>query len=315
MGNQDFKPSWWLRSPHLQTLWPAFFKKRHKLDLIPEQVELDDGDFVDICWSKKDVEKIVLVLHGLEGSLESHYANGIVYQLEQAGYRPVFMYFRGCSGRMNRLPRAYHSGDTGDISAIVEHVKNKTGHYPYGVVAYSLGANALLKWLGETGDSNPIKKAVAVSVPFRLHDAGKRLEKGVSRIYREHLLSSLRNTYAKKFKKLRSPLNIDIGSLKSFWSYDDQVTAPLHGFSGAKEYYDRSSSRQYLKNIKTPTRIIHASDDPFMFKATVPDKSELSSSIDFLLTKNGGHVGFISGETPYSAYSWCEKKIIEFLKQ
>jgi len=314
MGNQDFKPSWWLRSPHLQTLWPAFFKKRHKLDLIPEQVELDDGDFVDICWSKKDVEKIVLVLHGLEGSLESHYANGIVYQLEQAGYRPVFMYFRGCSGRMNRLPRAYHSGDTGDISAIVEHIKNKTGHYPYGLVAYSLGANALLKWLGETGDSNPIKRAVAVSVPFRLHDAGQRLERGVSRIYREHLLSSLRNTYAKKFKKLTSPLNVDIGSLKTFWSYDDQVTAPLHGFSGAKEYYDRSSSRQYLKNIKIPTRIIHAVDDPFMFKTTVPDKTELSSSIDFLLTKNGGHVGFISGKTPYSAYSWCEKKIIEFLK-
>ncbi|MCK5667075.1 MAG: hydrolase, partial [Thiotrichaceae bacterium] len=232
-----------------------------------------------------------------------------------AGYNPVFMYFRGCSGRMNRLPRAYHSGDTGDIAAVVEHIKRKTGHYPYGLVSYSLGANAMLKWLGETGESNPIQKAVAVSVPFRLHDAGKRLEKGVSRIYRYHLLSSLRNTYAKKFKKLRSPLNVDIDSLKSFWSYDDQVTAPLHGFSGAKEYYDRSSSRQYLKNIKTPTRIIHASDNPFMFKATVPDKSELSSSIDFLLTKNGGHVGFISGETPYSAYSWCEKKIIEFLKQ
>jgi predicted alpha/beta-fold hydrolase len=310
MGNQDFKPSWWLRSPHLQTLWPAFFKKRHKLDLIPEQVELDDGDFVDICWSKKDVEKIVLVLHGLEGSL----ANGIVYQLEQASYKPVFMYFRGCSGRMNRLPRAYHSGDTGDITAVVEHIKSKTGRYPYGVVSYSLGANAMLKWLGETGESNPIQKAVAVSVPFRLHDAGKRLEKGVSRIYREHLLSSLRNTYTNKFKKLVSPLNIDVDNLKSFWSYDDQVTAPLHGFAGAKDYYDRSSSRQYLKNIKIPTRIIHAVDDPFMFKTTVPDKTELSCSIDFLLTKNGGHVGFISGKTPYSAYSWCEKKIIEFLK-
>lgn len=314
MNDDSFKPSWWLRSPHLQTLWPAFFKRRHKLDLISEQVELDDGDFVDICWGKNESAKTVLVLHGLEGSLESHYANGIVYQLEQAGYRPVFMYFRGCSGRMNRLPRAYHSGDTADISAIVEHIKEKTGCYPYGVVAYSLGANALLKWLGETGESNPIKKAVAVSVPFRLHDAGKRLERGVSRIYREHLLSSLRNTYTNKFKILSTPLTIDVDRLKSFWDYDDQVTAPLHGFSGAREYYDRSSSRQYLKKIQVPTRIIHASDDPFMFRDTVPEENELSDNIDFLLTQRGGHVGFISGKTPFTAYSWCEKKIIEFMQ-
>jgi predicted alpha/beta-fold hydrolase len=314
MNDDSFKPSWWLRSPHLQTLWPAFFKRRHKLDLISEQVELDDGDFVDICWSKNEAEKAVLVLHGLEGSLESHYANGIVYQLEQAGYKPVFMYFRGCSGRINRLPRAYHSGDTADISAIVEHIKVKTGRYPYGVVAYSLGANALLKWLGETGANNPIKKAVAVSVPFRLHDAGKRLEVGVSRIYREHLLSSLRNTYTEKFKRLSTPLTIDVARLKSFWDYDDQVTAPLHGFSGAREYYDRSSSRQYLKTIHVPTRIIHASDDPFMFRDTVPEADELSDNIDFLLTQQGGHVGFISGKTPFTAYSWCEKKIIEFMR-
>ena len=315
MNDDSFKPSWWLRSPHLQTLWPAFFKKRHKLDLISEQVELDDGDFVDICWSKNESAETVLVLHGLEGSLESHYANGIVYQLEQAGYRPVFMYFRGCSGRMNRLPRAYHSGDTADISAVVEHIKEKTAYYPYGVVAYSLGANALLKWLGETGENNPIKKAVAVSVPFRLHDAGKRLEKGVSRIYREHLLSSLRNTYTKKFKILATPLTIDVDRLRSFWDYDDQVTAPLHGFSGAGEYYDRSSSRQYLKTIQVPTRIIHASDDPFMFRDTVPEVKELSDNIDFLLTQRGGHVGFISGKTPFTAYSWCEKKVIEFMQQ
>lgn len=314
MNDDSFKPSWWLRSPHLQTLWPAFFKRRHKLDLISEQVELDDGDFVDICWSKKEAAKTVLVLHGLEGSLASHYANGIVYQLEQAGYRPVFMYFRGCSGRMNRLPRAYHSGDTADISAIVEHIKEKTGSYPYGVVAYSLGANVLLKWLGETGANNPIKKAVAVSVPFRLHDAGKRLEIGVSRIYREHLLSSLRNTYTKKFKILSTPLTIDVDRLKSFWDYDDQVTAPLHGFSGAREYYDKSSSRQYLKTIHVPTRIIHASDDPFMFRDTVPEANELSDKVDLLLTQQGGHVGFISGKTPFTAYSWCEKKIIEFIR-
>ncbi|MFV2004665.1 MAG: hydrolase [Gammaproteobacteria bacterium] len=311
--DSDFKPAWWLRSPHMQTLWPVFFKKRHQLDLTTEQVELDDGDFVDLCWSKKSSDKVVLVLHGLEGELSSHYANGVVHQLEQSGYKPVFMYFRGCSGRINRLARAYHSGETEDLSFIVEHIKNTTGQHPFAVVGYSLGGNVLLKWLGETGKNNPVKKAVAVSVPFRLQDAARRLEKGVSKIYREHLLRSLRKTYVEKFTHITSPLDIDVNQLKTFWDYDDKVTAPLHGFDGAQDYYDRCSSRQFLKHICVPTRLIHAADDPFMFDDTVPNNNELSPAIDFLLAESGGHVGFIAGSNPLNTYSWSERKIIEFL--
>ena len=313
MNEADFKPSWWLRSPHLQTLWPVFFKKRHQLDLIEEQVELEDGDFLDLCWSKSSSDKIVLVLHGLEGSINSHYINGVIHELECSGYRPVLMHFRGCSGRVNRLARAYHSGETGDLEFIVNYIKDKTGCFPYAAVGYSLGANVLLKWLGETGASNPLKKAVAVSVPFRLHDAAKRLEKGVSKIYREHLLKSLRQTYIEKFNKIKSPLDVDVNQLKSFWDYDDQVTAPLHGFSGAQEYYDKCSSRQYLKNITVPTRVVHSLDDPFMFDTTVPDAEELNQNIDLLITTHGGHVGFVSGSVPFFTYDWCEKKIVEHL--
>ena len=315
MNTTDFKPAWWLRSPHLQTLWPVFFKRRHILALKAEQVELDGGDFIDLCWSKKPTDKIVLVLHGLEGSLKSHYANGIIYQLEQAGYRPVFMHFRGCSGRVNRLARAYHSGDTADLSFIVQHIKDTTGQFPFAVVAYSLGGNVLLKWLGETGADNPIKKAVAVSIPFRLKDAAMRLETGVSKIYREHLLRSLRNTYINKFSRMKSPLTVDVKQLKSFWDYDHQVTAPLHGFTGAQDYYDRCSSRQFLKKIRVPTRVIHAVDDPFMFNETIPNDEELSSSVDFLLADKGGHVGFIAGNNPFKTYSWSEQKILEFLSE
>jgi len=313
MIKTDFNPAWWLRSPHLQTLWPVFFKKRHKLDLTTEQVELDDGDFVDLRWSKKQSDKVVLVLHGLEGKLSSHYANGVMHQLEQSGYRPVFMCFRGCSGRINRLARAYHSGETGDLSFIVEHINNTTGKHPYGVIGYSLGGNVLLKWLGETGADNPVKKAVAISVPYQLHDAARRLETGVSKIYRDHLLRSLRKTYSEKFSRIKSPLDVDIKQLKSFWDYDDKVTAPLHGFDGAQDYYDRCSSRQFLKDIRVPTRMIHAADDPFMFDSTVPDENELSPAIDLLLSTNGGHVGFIAGDNPFKTYSWSERKILEFL--
>jgi len=309
----DFKPAWWLRSPHLQTLWPAFFKKRHSLDLVNEQLELNDGDFLDLCWSKKSSGKIVLVLHGLEGSIESHYANSVVYELEQAGFRPVFMHFRGCSGRRNRLARAYHSGDTGDLSFVANYIYKKTGDQPYAAIAYSLGANVLLKWLGETAADNPLSKAVALSVPFRLHDAAKRLEMGASKIYREHLLKSLRNTYIEKFTHIESPLDIDVEQIKSFWDYDDKVTAPLHGFKGAQDYYDACSCRQFLKDINVKTRIIHSVDDPFMFETTVPNVNELSDSIDFLLTQGGGHVGFISADSIGSTYSWSDKKIIEYL--
>ncbi len=309
----DFKPAWWLRSPHLQTLWPVFFKKRYQLKVVNEQVELVDGDFIDLCWSQSNADKTILVLHGLEGGIDSHYVNGIMYRLQQANYKPVLMHFRGCSGRLNRLARAYHSGETGDLAFIVEHIKQQTGHYPYAVVAYSLGANVLLKWLGETAENNPLSKAVAVSVPFRLHDAAKRLQLGVSKIYREHLLTSLRKTYVKKFSVIQSPLTVDVKQLKSFWDYDDRITAPLHGFRGAKHYYDSCSSRQFLRTISVPTRIIHAADDPFMFKSTAPEKNELSSSVELLLAENGGHVGFVSGRNPFKVEYWCEDKIIEFL--
>ena len=290
-----------------------FFKKRYQLNLLEEQVETEDGDFLDLCWSQSSSDKIVLVLHGLEGSITSHYINGVIHALECSGFRPVLMHFRGCSGRVNRLARAYHSGETGDLNFIANYIKDKTGSYPYAAVGYSLGANVLLKWLGETGESNPLSKAVAVSVPFRLHDAAKRLEKGVSKIYREHLLKSLRQTYIEKFNKIESPLNVDVNQLKSFWDYDDQVTAPLHGFSGAQEYYDKCSSRQYLKNITVPTRVVHSSDDPFMFEDTVPDSEELNSHIDFLVTTHGGHVGFVAGKFPFFTKYWCEKKIVEYL--
>lgn len=314
MQTADFKPAWWLSSPHLQTLWPVFCKKRYKLDLKTERVELDDGDFIDLYWSKKPSNAIVLVLHGLEGSLNSHYANSLMYRLEQSGFRPVFMYFRGCSGSMNRLPRSYHSGETGDLACIVNHIKSISGRTPVAVVGFSLGGNVLLKWLGETGSANPVEKAVAVSVPFNLHDAASRLQQGFSKVYRDYLLRSLRKTYTRKFSRMSSPLNINVRQLKSFWEYDDKVTAPLHGFAGVQDYYDQSSCRQYLKHIQTPTRIIHSLDDPFMYESTPPDKAEISHAIDLLLTPYGGHVGFVSGTTPWSTRSWSDSKIIDFIR-
>ncbi|MBL1432276.1 MAG: hydrolase [Gammaproteobacteria bacterium] len=310
----DFKPAWWLPSPHLQTLWPAFFRQRAKLNLTHEQFELADGDFLDLCWSQRSEGQVVLLIHGLEGSINSPYASGLFATLESKGYRPVFMHFRGCSGRHNRLDRAYHSGDTQDIAAVVEHITAKTGTPVFAAVGYSLGGNALLKWLGETGVQNPLAKAVVASIPFRLSDAVDRLDMGWSRMYRNYLLGKLQKKIIDKFSSRKSPITVDVASLKSFWDYDEQVTAVLHGFNSAQDYYTKSSCRQYLRSIEIPTQIIHAIDDPFMFKDTAPEPAELSDSIDFQLTRRGGHVGFVCGTLPWRARYWHEEKICQFLK-
>lgn len=309
-----FKPAWWLPSPHLQTLWPVFFRRRKPPEMSRERFELSDGDFVDLCWSRKADRPVVLVLHGLEGSVHSHYAGNLMRTLEQAGFRPVFMHFRGCSGEPNRLARSYHSGDTGDLVEVVAHVNHLTGGAVRSAVGFSLGGNVLLKWLGQTGGENPLQTAVAVSVPFRLADAANRLGQGLSRLYESHLMGKLKQAYLEKFRRIESPLEVNIAGMKNFWEFDDQVTAPLHGFRGVDHYYADSSCRQYLSGVRVPTRIIHASDDPFMFADTVPDESELSEHVELLLARNGGHVGFVSGSLPWKAEYWYERKIVEFLR-
>ena len=291
------------------------FRRRKAPRLAAERFELNDGDFGDLCWSRKENRPVVLVLHGLEGSVHSHYAGSLMQSLEQAGFRPVFMHFRGCSGEPNRLPRSYHSGDTGDLEQVVDHVGQRCGRPVHAAIGFSLGGNVLLKWLGQTGEANPLQYGVAVSVPFMLADAARRLENGLSRMYEIHLMKSLRRSYTTKFKHLQSPLDVDVDSLKGFWDFDDRVTAPLHGFSGVQHYYSESSCRQYLNGITVPTRVIHALDDPFMFPQSVPDTSEMSEHVELLLARNGGHVGFVSGKYPWKAEYWYEERIIEFLQQ
>ncbi len=316
-----FRPLWWLRSPHLQTLWPVITNKgnhsgRH------ERFTLSDGDFLDLEWF--DVEnpeaRLVIILHGLEGSINSPYAIAITKALQQQGFQTLFMHFRGCSGSPNLKDRSYHSGETEDFSEVVEHAMKVTGKSVYAAIGYSLGGNALLKWLGEQGlkhtqgnASLSIERAVTVSVPYVLADAAHRMTLGISRIYENYLLTKLRKSFKDKFtvNGLTSPINVEVDQLKDFASFDDQITAPLHGFSNGKEYYRLSSSRQYLKDIATQTLLIHAKDDPFMFEKTVPIEEDLSDSVTLELADNGGHVGFISGR--FKPERWLEKRIIQFL--
>ncbi|MFV1997419.1 MAG: hydrolase [Acidiferrobacterales bacterium] len=307
-----FNPAWWCRNPHLQTLWPLAAKPPHP-QLSRERIELPDGDFIDLDWTTNINDPIVLVMHGLEGSAHSHYVRRLLHALPRKGLRGVLMHFRGRSGEPNRLPRAYHSGETGDLRFVFDLLSTR-GDKLHAIVAYSLGGNVLLKWLGEKQTTLPDVKAVAVSVPFVLSELADHMNKGFPRFYQRHLVNSLHKTFEAKAKIIELPIATErIEKMNSFWEFDDKVTAPLHGFASAEEYYAKSSSRQFLNKITTPTLVIQSKDDPFMSPRVIPDEHELSNSVTLELSDRGGHVGFISGGTPKSPQFWLEKRIIKNL--
>ena len=311
-----FKPAWWLPGGNLQTLWPYFFRRRPQVDLIRERLELPDGDFVDLCLTANAGAPVVAVFHGLEGCVDSHYVKPLLAAVERRGWHGVFMHFRGCGGEYNRLPRSYHSGDTGDIGFLIDHLQKRYPGVPIAATGYSLGGNALLKYLGETDRKGKVNAAAAVSVPYVLAEGARRLNKGFSRIYQRRLLNLLKRKIAGKFSSMDCPIDLaGLRRLNDFFSFDDKVTAPLHGFAGVDDYYTRSSSRQFLKTITVPALLIQARDDPFMTDGVIPAQDELSKYVRLELAETGGHIGFVSGGTPGYAVYWLEQRIIEFFER
>jgi hypothetical protein len=311
----SFRPAWWLPGAHAQTLWSALAYRPRLPALRQERLELPDGDFLDLAWTGPD-GPTVIVLHGLEGGLRSPYIRGILRALSTRGFRAVLMHFRGCSGEPNRLPRSYHSGETSDLRHVIAILGRRAPGGRLHAVGYSLGGNALLKYLGESGETSGIAAAVAVSIPFVLSKAADRLNRGLSRVYQWWLVRALQRKIRTKFNHKPSPVALD--RLSQFWSFrefDDAVTAPLHGFRDAADYYQRSSARQYLRHIRTPTLILHAADDPFTTPAAVPQQQELASDVTLELSGTGGHVGFVSGAWPWAARYWLEERIPAFLSE
>ncbi len=316
MSDLNFKPAWWLTNPHCQTLWSVLCRRRIK-NLFPrrERFELTDGDFIDLDWVGGETGPIVLILHGLEGSIQSPYVQGMLYTILQQGWRGVCMHFRGCSGEPNRLSRAYHSGETVDIAEVVNQLQQREPKTPLAAIGFSLGGNVLLKWLGETGQSNPLVAAIAVSVPFELAKAVVRINHGFSRIYQWRLLHSLCKKIRWKFQHQPAPFSIPtLKMLRTLREFDDQVTAPLHGFVDGEDYYTRSSCRQYLQTIRVPTLLLQAKDDPLVGNNSLPAQHEIAAQVIFELSEKGGHVGFVSGRFPWKSFYWLEKRAPLFLR-
>ena len=307
-----FRPAWWLPGGHLQTIWPALIPRGPGSSITRRRFELPDGDFIDVDWVGES-GPIVVVLHGLGGSSTSHYVTSMLQAIAMQGWRGALMYFRGCSGEPNRLPRSYHAGETGDLNNFISVLRQQEPDTPLAVVGYSMGGNVLLKWLGEQGSATQITAAVAVSVPFDLANAAARVHQGFSRIYELRMLRSLQELVTRKAKRISLPWDSrTIAAIRSIREFDDRITAPLHGFRNADDYYTRASCKPFLSNISRPTLVIHASDDPFMSPTVVPVQRELSTTTTLELSGSGGHVGFIGGE-PWAPQYWLETRIPDFL--
>ncbi len=310
----DFVAAPWLPGPHLPTIWASLCRRPPPLAVTFEHLDLPDGDFLELAWAGPADAPVVIVLHGLEGSHGSSYARALLAGLDAAGLRGVVLQFRGCSGRPNRLDRSYHSGDTGDLDYLVGLIERRSGRPPCAVVGYSLGGNVTLKWLGERGAAAPVSTAVAISVPFDLGACADYLDQGFSRLYQRRLVGSMRRKFASKFASRPAP--IDPGALhrlRSFRAFDDAITAPLHGFRDAVDYYERASCRPFLRRIAVPTLIVHADDDPFVPPSAIPQAAELAPPVTLELTRGGGHVAFLSGRVPWRSQYWCEARIVSHL--
>jgi len=307
-----FSPRWWLRNPHLQTIVASKLSGYPSVTSTAERIELDDGDFLDINWSNKTSGPFVCIFHGLAGSIESAYVKAVFSQLEIDGMRPVFMHWRGCSGEPNRLARSYHSGASDDIQRMVELVNQRFPDNPTYAIGYSLGANALLKYLGEQGPDCHLSGAVSVCPPLVLNIGADKLNTGVTRGYQKYLIDLMREQHEQKRKRYPAlDLPPATAALNNFWKFDDTLTAPLHGFANVHDYYAKCSARQFIANIKIPTHIIYALDDPFFTEEVIPTESELSNTVTLELSDHGGHVGFFGDKTDKQ---WLAKRVSQLLR-
>jgi len=315
-----FQTSFLLRNRHVQTLFASFFRKESLTKVEHETFWLEDGDFLEIVWNQekpKDKRPIVILFHGLAGSVKSSYIIGLMNALEANGFASVLMHFRGCGKKENLKPRAYHSGETGDAKAFIKYLQKNYLNNPLHAVGYSLGGNMLLKLLAEWGNDAPLHSAVSVSAPLQLDICANTIQKGFARVYQNYLLSPLKETLLNKYKKfdMQKEIGIDeeaVKNLKSIRAFDDAYIAPIFGFNSAQDYYNQCSARQYLKEIKTKTLIIHAKDDPFMTEEIIPNEEELSDFVMLELSEHGGHVGFIAGTLREPVY-WLDGRIVGFL--
>lgn len=302
----DYTAPIWLRGGHAQTIAPKFLRvpavsfrrelRRDSTGTTHVAYDFIDGD---------NAEPLIVLFHGLEGSSRSHYAQAFARYAQRLGRRLVVPHFRGCGGVANTASRFYHSGDSEEIGFVLESLAKENAAALH-VVGFSLGGNALAKYLGEQG-KDAVGEAIAIiSAPLDLIEADKALNRRPTKtIYTPYFLRSLlpkaRAFYPEK----------DWDNCRSLTDFDNRFTAPLYGFADAYDYYRQSSGKQYLQHIQKPTLILNAENDPFLPAKALPRAHEASSHVFLMQPHDGGHVGFPDFSRP-DPLSWLPETVLSF---
>lgn len=318
--HSQFKAAWWLANPHLQTIAAKFLRRKDHLATINETLELPDGDFIELAWTEipaaNNARPVVVVLHGLEGSVNSHYAKGMLTAIKAQGWIGVLMHFRGCSGQPNRFGRSYHSGDTRDIDHLSSLLHQRYPKCPLSIIGFSLGGNVLARYLASKPE-NPYKAAVIICAPLHLSSCSDRINQGFSKVYQKYLIDMLKQRTREKIAlKLITELDeTALAKINTIRDFDHYVTAPVNGFTSAEDYYQQMSGRDLLADIHQPCLVIHAMDDPFLSHSHITPEGVLPATTRFELCRQGGHVGFITGKNPLKPKYWLEHRVPTYLME
>lgn len=310
-------PAFPFKNAHLNTIFPAFFRKSKGIRYQRQRIDTPDGDFLDLDWSKVGSKQLVIVVHGLEGDATRPYMHGMVRAFNDAGWDAIGFNFRGCSGEVNRLAQSYHMGWTYDIDFLTKKIAADGEYESIVLVGFSLGGNTILKYLGEQAEevSPIVKKAVTFSVPVHIPSTNIGFNHPRNWIYLKRFIKSLNAKAIEKKKVFAQEFPLDLSKLpKNFDEFDEIITAPVHGFKNAQDYWERCSSLQYIPNIKIPTLLVNAKDDTFLSDQCYP--VELAKNHDFFyfeMPENGGHVGFTT--FGFEGQYWSERRALEFVEQ
>lgn len=311
-----YKPKFIFRNGHISTIYSGLFRKVEGVTQKRERITLPDSDFIDLDWSHANAptNQLLIIIHGLEGNAQRHYMLGSAKIANQNGIDAVCINLRGCSGEVNTSFQSYHSGKTDDLASVLNYITSKYSYDTIYLNGFSLGGNLILKYLGETAKlPKEVKAAVTVSVPVYLKGSLQCLMTSGNVMYSTKFLKDLKEKLKQKQQQFPEKINSsDFNSVKTLKDFDDVYTSKAHGFKDAYDYYQKSSSLQYLKHISIPTLLINAQNDSFLSKECYPiEAAQQNPNLYLEMPKYGGHVGFYQTKATY----YSEQRMLQFLTE
>lgn len=311
-----FRAPWWLRGAHGQTVWSPLFRRVAPVGVRRERWTTPDDDclYVHVLDGVPGAP-VVLVLHGLEGSVRSNYVQGLFQQIKALGWTMVALEYRGCSGEENRARRLYHNGETRDLAFVVRRLVERDPAVRLYIAGFSLGGNVTALWLGKHAGEVPaqVRGAAVVSAPYEPTVAGPHIDRVVGGAYSRHFLKGLIPKAVAKERQFPGCIDIErVRRCRTLWEFDECATAVLHGFEGADDYWTKTGSGQHLGAVRVPTLLLSAADDPFNPASTLPRRQAAESPwLHGVFPERGGHVGFVYGR-PWDTRHWAEEQIVRF---